>query len=322
LLFESPDQSPLHVPVLLEETMEIIAPKSGDVLLDCTVGTGGHSVEFLKRSAPDGKVIALDRDDEMLRLAREQFERHNVDATRYQLICGNYEDLEAILARLGSISIDAVLIDCGLSSAALDAGERGMSFLRDGPLLLVYERDAQYTAEDLVNTMAEDELSAIIRRLGEERNARRIARAIVAARREKRITRTVELAQIVSKVVPRPMHPKRIHPATKTFLAIRMFLNRELEALRAGVPAALRVVKPNGKVLVISYQSQEDRIVKQVFNEAARACVCPPEQPVCTCGGKPRFRVLTPKPISPTRNEIERNPRSRSAKLRAIEKIV
>jgi 16S rRNA (cytosine1402-N4)-methyltransferase len=321
LLFEHSNESLLHVPVLLGEVLELIAPKSGDVLLDCTVGTGGHSLEFLKRTSPDGKVIALDRDDEMLQLAREQFERNNVDASRFRLIRGNYADLEAILARLGSTLIDAVLIDCGLSSAALDKAERGFSFLRDGPLLSVYEREATYTAEDLVNTMPERELRSLIRDLGEDRNAARIARAIVKARQQKRIARTVELAEIVSSAVPQRMRPRRIHPATKTFLAIRMHLNREIESLQAGVPAALRVVKPGGKVLVISYQSHEDRIVKQAFREAARQCACSPEQPVCTCGGTARFRILTPKPISPTHEEIERNPRSRSAKLRALEKI-
>jgi 16S rRNA (cytosine1402-N4)-methyltransferase len=268
-------------------------------------------------------VIALDRDGDMLELARRQFKRFKVDAKRFKLIRSNYSEVESIVARLGSVNkIDAVVIDCGLCSAQLDDPERGFSFLRDGPLLAVYEQDAKYNAQQWINEAPERELAKVFRELGEERHAKKIARAIVAARKRKPITRTVQLADIVKNAIPVALRPKKIHPATKTFLAIRLHLNRELPALEKGAQGALNVISKGGKVLIISYHSLEDRIVKRTFSNAARACTCPPEQPVCTCGGKPQFKVLTPKPITPTKEEIDKNPRARSAKLRAIEKIL
>ncbi len=229
----------------------------------------------------------------------------------------HFDQLENIARREGFVPADGVLMDLGVSSDQLEDAARGFSFLKPGPLDMRMDPSLPHTAADLVNTLDEDELTRLIRTYGEEPHARRIARAIVRARP---IYTTTELANLIARVVVR--RPKqRLHPATRTFQALRIAVNDELGALERALPQALRVLRPGGRLVVISFHSLEDRIVKQFFRREAQDCICPPRQPICTCGHKAQVRILTRKPITPSPEEIHRNPRSRSAKLRAVEKL-
>ncbi len=229
----------------------------------------------------------------------------------------NFDQLQRIAEREGFVPADGVLMDLGVSSDQLEAADRGFSFLKPGPLDMRMDPSLPLTAADLVNTLSEEELAQLIRTYGEEPRARRIARAIVQARP---IHTTTELAEVIARAVPR-RPGQRLHPATRTFQALRIVVNDELGALERALPQALDVLRPGGRLVVIAFHSLEDRIVKQFFRQEARDCICPPRQPVCTCGHKARVRILTRKPVVPSEAELQANPRSRSAKLRAVEKV-
>jgi 16S rRNA (cytosine1402-N4)-methyltransferase len=302
---------------LLKEAVELLAPKAGGVYVDGTLGAGGHATEILKRSAPDGVLVGLDQDAEAVERCKKNLSGYGARALTRQ---ANFRDIPAVLAELGYAAVDGVLLDLGVSWFHLKTPERGFSFMLDGPLDMRLDRNQPRTAADLVNTLPRDELARLLFEFGEESRASAIARAIEKARTRGLITSTVQLAEIVSSVFP-PYPPRRTHPATLTFQALRIAVNDELGALQEGLHDIVSLLKPGGRIAVITFHSLEDRIVKQTFVEAARACICPPKLPVCSCGKKPEVRVLTRRPVLPTSEEMSRNPAARSAKLRAAEKI-
>ncbi|MGA9531885.1 MAG: 16S rRNA (cytosine(1402)-N(4))-methyltransferase RsmH [Anaerolineales bacterium] len=302
-----------HTPVLYQQTLSGLRPHSGGRYVDGTVGAGGHAAGVLKRSAPDGSLLGLDRDPRALELAAERLTEFG---DRVHLVEASYERMEQVAQELGWEAVEGVLLDLGLSSMQLDAAERGFSFRLDGPLDMRFGPGVGRTAGELVNGLAEDELAAILRDFGEERGARRIARAIVAARPLKT---TTELAHVVLSSLGRS--GGRIHPATRTFQALRIAVNDELGALERGLEAALRLLSPGGRLAVIAFHSLEDRIVKQFMRRESQDCICPPEQPICTCDHKAQLRLVQRKPILASDEEIERNSRARSARLRVAEKL-
>lgn len=307
----------LHQPVLCEEVLSILFPLAGKMVVDGTLGLGGHS-EALLQEDDTVRVIGIDRDGEAIALATQRLARFG---KRFEAIHGNFRDLSQHLDDIGIKAVDGLLLDIGVSSLQLDKGERGFSFRKDGPLDMRMNRQATETAADWIHTATESELSDVIFRFGEERYARRIARAILTARESGRITSTTQLADIIRKAVPARYDHRRLHPATRTFQAVRMFLNDELGALEAGLAAGFERLAIGGTFVVISFHSLEDRIVKRFFREKARSCVCPPKLPECVCGKEIEAEILTPRPRTATPEEIAVNPRSRSAKLRAALKL-
>ena len=275
--------------------------------IDATVGGGGHALGILMGSAPDGELLGIDADSMAIALAGERLAEFG---RRVTLVQGNFADVEEIAVEHGFCPVDGILLDLGLSSLQLEAAGRGFSFQLDGPLDMRFSPSQTTTAADLVNDLSVEELASILFRYGEEPRARRIARAIVA---ERPINTTGELAALVKRTVSRR---KRLHPATRTFQALRMAVNEEMECLAAVLPQALRLLAPGGRLAIISFHSLEDRLVKQFFRKEARDCLCPLEVPVCVCGHRATLGILTKKPIRPSADEAAANPRSRSAKLR------
>ena len=283
--------------------------------MDCTLGGGGHARLLLEHLGPDGRLLAIDRDAAAVAAARETLGRVEPAPT---LVQGNFADLAQIAQETGFERVNGVLFDLGLSSDQLEDPSRGFSFRLDGPLDMRMDVGAPVSAARVVNELPERELAALIRRLGEERWAVRIAR-FIAARRPLRTTR--ELAGAVEAAIPRGAWPPDIHPATRTFQALRMHVNDELGNLARGLEGALKILQPGGRVAVISFHSLEDGAVKRFFSQESKDCLCPPGQPVCTCGHRASLRVLTRKPVRPSAAELAANPRSRSARLRAAERI-
>jgi len=281
--------------------------------VDATVGAGGHAWGILNASAPNGLLLGLDLDPQALEIASQ---RLSAFESRVTLCQASYTTLQAQLARLGWATVDGIVIDLGVSSMQIDTPERGFSFLMDGPLDMRFSPDQSTTAAELINTLAETELADLIFRYGEERLSRRIAHAIVQARP---LHTTSELANLILKVSGG--RRDRIHPATRTFQALRIAVNQELQAIEEFLPQALQALTTGGRLAVISFHSLEDRIVKQFFRRESRDCICPPEQPVCTCGHKASLIEITRHPIEATAEEAAANPRSRSAKLRVVEKL-
>jgi len=307
----------LHQPVLCAEVVSILSPLAGKTVVDGTLGLGGHT-EALLQADKTVQVIGIDRDAEALALASQRLARFG---SRIRMVHGDFRDLDQHLDGLDIEAIDGLLLDIGVSSLQLDASERGFSFRRDGPLDMRMNRKASETAADWVHTATESELSDVIYRFGEERYGRRIARAIVRARESGRIESTAQLADVVRKAVPANYDHRRLDPATRTFQAIRMFLNDELGSLEAGLAVGFERLAIGGTFLVISFHSLEDRIVKGFFREKAQSCVCPPKMPECICGKEIEAEILTKRPLTATSEEVAGNPRSRSAKLRAVVRL-
>jgi 16S rRNA (cytosine1402-N4)-methyltransferase len=241
--------------------------------------------------------------------------------TRLVAVHGDFRDMTAHLARLDTPQVDAILLDLGVSSYQLDTAERGFSFMHDGPLDMRMDTTQPVSAYQLVNASTASELQTLLRRFGEERWAGRIARAIVSERRQQPIARTQALAELVARSIPRAAWPRHIHPATRTFQALRIAVNGELEALQAALPQAVNALRPGGRLGVLAFHSLEDRMVKQFFQREAKGCTCPPTWPQCMCGRQPTVKVLTRKPVGPTASEVEDNPRSRSTRLRVVAKL-
>jgi 16S rRNA (cytosine1402-N4)-methyltransferase len=307
-----------HIPVLLKEAVDLLLPKVGGVFVDGTLGGGGHAAEILERSAPDGVLIGMDRDVEAVERCKEHLAAY---AHRTFIRQANFSDISRILQEADYQAVDGILLDLGISWFHLKTPERGFSFMLDGPLDMRMDRnDARQTAADLVNTLSGRELAKILSEYGEEHRAGAIARAIEKARTRGPITNTIQLAEIVSSVFP-PHPPRRIHPATLTFQALRIAVNDELGVLQDGLKQCIARLKSGGRIVVITFHSLEDRIVKQTFAAGARDCVCPPRMPICTCGKRPELKVLTRRPMKAGPEEVARNPAARSAKLRAAEKV-
>ncbi len=307
----------LHQPVLSAEVLDILSPLVGKTVVDGTLGLGGHT-EALLQADETVRVIGIDRDSEALALASARLARFS---SRLRMVHGNFRQMDEHLDGLGIEDIDGLLLDIGVSSLQLDASERGFSFRRDGPLDMRMNRKVSTTAADWVHTATESELSDVIYRFGEERYGRKIARAIVRAREAGRIESTAQLADVVRKAVPAKYDHRRLDPATRTFQAIRMFLNDELGSLEGGLVAGFERLAIGGTLVVISFHSLEDRIVKKFFREKARSCVCPPKMPECVCGKEIEAEILTHRPLTATPEEVAANPRSRSAKLRAAVRL-
>ncbi|KAF0215748.1 MAG: hypothetical protein FD174_3994 [Geobacteraceae bacterium] len=286
--------------------------------MDGTVGGAGHAVEILEASSPDGRLIGLDRDAEALKAAALRLAPYK---ERASLLHMNFAGVAEGLAELGIEEIDGFLLDLGVSSYQLDKGDRGFSFQHDAPLDMRMDTGSGAPAADLVNTLPEEELARIIREYGEERWAKRIASFIVRARVESPIITTLQLVDIIKGAIPRAKWEERLHPATRTFQALRIAVNEELTSLEQGLASGLRLLKKGGRAVVISFHSLEDRIVKNTIRTLAQGCVCPKTIPVCVCGKTPALRILTGKPVMAGEPEVAANPRARSARLRGAEKL-
>jgi 16S rRNA (cytosine1402-N4)-methyltransferase len=309
---------------MVAEVLEALQPRAGGLYLDATVGLGGHSAVILERLAPEGRLLGLDQDPEALAIAGERLEavvaRHgwSVDAP-FRLERANFAALGEVLDRLAEPRLRGALFDLGVSSMQLDRPERGFSFRADGPLDMRMDPSRSPSAADLVNSLPEAELARIIFEYGEERFSRRVAREIVHARERRPLATTAELAEIVRRSVPRTPG-LTIHPATRTFQALRIAVNAELDVLAGALEACVRRLEPGGRLAVLAYHSLEDRIVKRTFLRLAGRCSCPPRLPVCACGTERLVTVLTTRPLAPGEAEIQENPRSRSARLRVVER--
>jgi 16S rRNA (cytosine1402-N4)-methyltransferase len=305
-----------HQPVMLPEVMQLLQCRPGSVVVDATLGLGGHAREILERILPGGMLIGIDRDRESLEIARFRLIDYSSSMRLYH---ENYKNLPLVLNNLGIKPVDGILIDLGVSSFQMLSRERGFSFQGEGMLDMRMDQSQRVTAANLVNELEEETLADIIYRFGEERMSRRIASAIVAERSRGPITRSAQLAEIVSRAV-RARGYQRIHPATRTFQALRIAVNRELEGLEEFLVQTVSFLKPGGRLVVIAFHSLEDRIVKTAFRRVSGQCICnrPPE--LCQCSREGAARVLTRKPLTPQPSELAANPRSRSARVRAVER--
>jgi 16S rRNA (cytosine1402-N4)-methyltransferase len=303
-----------HEPVLLRETLELLAPEPGMTAVDLTLGTGGHSEALLAAIAPDGQLYGIDRDERALRLATERLAG---SPARFTPLHGDHHDLLQIMGAAGVERADLVLGDLGLSSLQLDDPERGFSFSANGPLDMRMDRGSGMTAARFLAECTEEELRRALWTYGEEKMSAAIARAVIRQREKEPFTRTVQLAALVTRVIGAGARRMRIHPATRTFQAIRCVINNEIDRLGQLVEDAVELLSSGGRLAFISYHSLEDRAIKRGFTGLAKRCVCPPRLPVCGCGRENRLRIITRKPVRPKASEIGRNPRSRSARLRA-----
>jgi 16S rRNA (cytosine1402-N4)-methyltransferase len=303
-----------HQPVLYHEIILALQPRSTGFYVDCTVGAGGHASGILEASEPDGRLLGFDLDPQALQLAQERLASFSERAI---LIQASYVTLRAQLDELGWDFVNGILLDLGLSSMQLDTRERGFSFQADAPLDMRFDPWGPIRAADLVNTLPEKDLANLLYEYGEERRSRQVAHAIVRARP---VQTTRQLAQVVAGATRGGQ--KGIHPATRTFQALRIAVNRELESLEAVLPQAVSSLEPGGRLAVIAFHSLEDRIVKNFFRQESRDCICPPRQPVCTCGHKATIKEITRRPVRPQEAEVQANPRARSARLRVAEKLV
>ncbi len=304
---------PLHTPVLLDEAIAGLQVWPGGCFIDCTVGTGGHAEAILDRILPSGKLLGIDADPEAIRVSRDRLNRYGEAVV---LVNDSFGNLEAICRRYQFHPVDGILFDLGVSSLQLDTAERGFSFQHDAPLDMRFDPTQGLTASDIVNTFSEQQLARLIHEYGEERHSRRIARYIVQNRP---VATTLELARLVEQALR--SRRARIHPATRTFMALRIAANNELQNLEPALIQATNLLRPGGRLAVISYHSLEDRITKQFMRRAASDCLCPPGTVMCRCGHVPTLKLISRKVIKPTSLEIESNPRSRSAKLRIAERL-
>ena len=305
-----------HRPVLLERVVELVVPAlaDGGIFVDATLGRAGHARAILE-AAPHAELIGIDRDDVAVGASRANLAAYE---ERVRIDRDDFQNLASVLERLGIATVRGVLLDLGVSSPQLDDASRGFSFREEGPLDMRMDTSAPLTAEHVVNEYPENELARVIGRYGEERFARRVARAIVAARP---VSDTAALAEIVRSAIPAATRRTGGHPARRTFQAIRIEVNGELTALERVLADVVDVLEPGGRVAVLSYHSLEDRMVKNAFNDESRGCTCPPDFPICACGAEARLRVLTRKPVRPTQEDVDANPRASAAKLRAAERL-
>ncbi|MFW5998594.1 MAG: 16S rRNA (cytosine(1402)-N(4))-methyltransferase RsmH [Halanaerobiaceae bacterium] len=306
-----------HKPVLLKETIEYLNCKKNGVYLDGTVGRGGHTQAILENVGDKGLVIGIDRDYEAIKKVRNKFKKYN----NCKFIQGNFINIEEILENINVKTIDGMLFDLGVSSPQLDNPERGFSYRKEGPLDMRMNQKQSLTAENIVNNYTRDELTKIIRKYGEERWASRIAEFIIKNRKRKKITTTTELVSIIKDAIPASARREGGHPARRTFQALRIATNDELNQLEKMLNNVINFLVPGGRICVISFHSLEDRIVKHTFRELNKDCVCPPDFPICVCDKKSEVKIITKKPVQSSKEEIKNNPRARSAKLRVAEKL-
>ena len=302
-----------HIPVLYQEVLDLLQPQPGGLFIDGTLGAGGHTAGILEATAPDGRVLAFDKDPEAVEFAGARLTEFG---DRVKLVNNSYADMPTVAPALGFEQVDGILLDLGLSSRQLDDGSRGFSFRYDAPLDMRFDQTQGQTAADLVNNLSEAELADIFWRYGEEKQGRKMARIIVANRP---IATTSQLADLIE--THAGQRRRRIHPATLVFQGLRIAVNQELEAVESGIPAAINLLKPGGRIAVISFHSLEDRFVKRLFRDLSQDCICPPEQLVCNCDHRATVKLVTRKAVKAAGTELDTNPRSRSARLRVAEKL-
>lgn len=307
-----------HVPILLTESIDILNPKPGGVYVDATLGGGGHFENILKHAEYKGTFIGIDQDEDAILAAKANFSKLNCDI---RLVHDNFCNLKKILRENKIDAIDGIIFDLGVSSHQLDEDTRGFSYNKDAPLDMRMNQEQELSAEDVVNNLPQEELKRIIAEYGEEPWASRIADFISEARQRKRITTTGELVEIIKNAIPARARRKGGHPARKTFQALRIYVNKELDILESSIKDAVEVLRPGGRICVITFHSLEDRIIKDTFKLLSTDCICPKDLPICVCNHKKLIKVLTRKPIYPSEEEIKSNPRARSAKLRAAERL-
>ena len=310
-------ESCYHVPIMLNEVLELLRPERGGVFIDGTLGGGGHSGGILSRLGAGGRLFGIDRDEEALAEAGSKLGANPA----FTAVHGNFFDMRALLAPYGVGGADGILLDLGVSSHQLDDGSRGFSYGAEARLDMRMDRSQSLSAFEVVNTYPEQRLFEIIRDYGEERFASRIANAIDRARKAAPIETTSALSEIIKRAIPAPARREGPHPAKRTFQAIRIEVNGELAGLEKAVTDAARFLNPGGVIAVITFHSLEDRIVKNVFKTLKDPCICPPSAPVCVCGRKQEVEIITPRPLVAGSDELEANPRSRSAKLRAAMRV-
>lgn len=306
-----------HISVLLNEVIEGLNINENGTYVDCTLGGAGHSSEIIKRLNSNGKLIGIDQDLEALSAAKEKL----ISYDNVIYVHNNFTNIENILNELEMDNIDGILMDLGVSSYQLDNGERGFSYMKDAPLDMRMDREAELTAYEVVNGYSEEKLYKLIRDYGEEKFASRIAKFIVDRRENSPINSTTQLVDIIKAAIPAKARREGPHPAKRTFQAIRIEVNKELEILDKAIEGSINKLKKGGRLAIITFHSLEDRIVKNKFKDLADPCKCPKEFPVCICGKVPTIKIISRKPIEPSKEEVEENPRSRSAKLRIAEKI-
>lgn len=306
-----------HKSVLLEETIEALNIRKGKIYLDGTLGGAGHSREILKKLDGSGLLIGIDQDKEALEVARERLS----DFNNVELFNLNYVDFEKALDELGIDKIDGVLLDIGVSSYQFDNPERGFSYRFDAPLDMRMDLDLDISARDIINTYTESEITRIIKDYGEEKWAARIAKFIVDERKEKSIETTFDLVEIIKKAIPAGARRNGPHPAKRTFQALRIEVNKELDVLKDSIDKFVHRLNPGGRIAIITFHSLEDRIVKNAFKYLEKDCICPPSSPICTCDKEREIKIITRKPITASEDELKENNRSHSAKLRVAEKL-
>lgn len=306
-----------HVPVLLNQTIEHLAIKPDGIYVDCTLGGGGHSQAIINKLGPKGLLIGIDQDESAIKAASQRLGQCEA---RFKAVHANYKDITRIVTSLGFKEIDGVIFDLGVSSHQLDTSKRGFSYKHDAPLDMRMDQSNQLTAKDLVNNLSEKELADIIWRYGEERWSKRIAQFIVERRKSEAIKTTGQLVDVIKAAIPAGARREGPHPAKRTFQALRIEVNKELEVLETALQEAVELLKKGGRIAVITFHSLEDRVVKEKFRNMAKGCECPPNFPICICKKKPLLRIVTKKPIVPTKQELSQNPRARSSKLRVGEK--
>lgn len=306
-----------HVSVLLNECLEGLNIREDKIYVDCTLGGAGHSSQILKRLSNEGLLIGIDQDNDALTAAKERLK----EFSNVKYVHNNFYNIDSILEELNIPKVDGILMDLGVSSYQLDEGERGFSYMKDAPLDMRMNRENDFSAYDVVNNYSVEELYKVIKDYGEEKFAKRIAQFIVDRRVEKPIETTFELVDIIKAAIPAKARREGPHPAKRTFQAIRIEVNGELRILNKAIEDGVNRLNKGGRMAIITFHSLEDRIVKLKFRELADPCTCPKDFPVCICGKTPQVKVITRKAIEPSKQEVEENPRSRSAKLRIVEKI-
>ncbi len=308
-----------HVPILLNECIENLNIRDGGIYVDCTVGGAGHSREIAKRIG-NGRLICFDQDKTALNVARERLSEYG---DKVSFVKDNFKNIKQDLKGLGIEKVDGILMDIGVSSYQIDEDKRGFSYMHDAPLDMRMDESNPISAKDIVNTYSKEDLERIIYEYSEEKWAKRIAEFICQERAIKPIDTTFELVDVIEKAIPKKVRMnQKGHSAKKTFQAIRIEVNKELEVLKEAVGDCIDLLNPKGRLCIITFHSLEDKICKDIFKERQRGCICPPEIPVCICNHKPEIKIITKKPIEPSKEELEKNSRARSAKLRVAEKII
>jgi len=307
-----------HKSVLLKESIDFLRPMEDGIYVDATVGLGSHSRHLLEMTNYKSRIIALDVDEDALAITKE---RLNPFKNQIHLVNKNFFDIDSAVLDFGVTEVDGIIADLGMSSYQLEHSKRGFSFLKNEPLDMRMDPKLQFTAFDLLNEMSEEEIDSLLRNYGEESFSKKISKSIVNTRKDKPLQTSKELAALISNSIPRKFHPKKIHPATKTFQALRIAVNNELENLKIFIEKAVRILKSGGRLVIISFHSLEDRIVKNSFKKLSSSCICPPDLPVCNCNKESILKILTRTPVKPSQEEILENPRSRSSKMRVGERV-